>query len=484
MDGRWRFSYSDGAWRNGKLIHDADIVVVGGGPGGMAAALEAANNDSSVILIEADKHIGGNAARSTGYLCFQGFGMQDEAGITDSADKFVADMVAEIGRQDRRYGITFDQELAALFAEESPETYKWLLELGFGFKRFLPRPKQHSVNRMVDVTDTAMFTYIFEKALEDAGVQIFTETRIRRILEDGGKVIGVLSGSDQFLAKKGVVLATGGYQANSEIRGKFQPAAMANTPYLGTEYDVGDGHLMGQELGGDLINMTMIPPLIMVASALVEDSIAVNLEGKRFHDEAGPYDYRVDALSSQTEGLAWYIFDDRTFIDKKQLIEEMPEDPFSAETLQGLAKKIGCEENILMQTIESWNVAVSSGVNEEPEYGRVIFPQPRVGICEGPFHACRMVIGINFPAGGFRVTQDMQVINVFGEPINGLFAVGDCAGGLGPVIGMGGMRITPALTLGRVAGRNLATGLKSQEQTFENTGRIPANKMKIPVVDA
>ena len=461
----------------------ADVIVVGGGPAGMAAALEAANNDSSVILLEADDRIGGNAARSTGYLCFQSFDMQDAIGVSDSVEKFVEDMVAEIGRQDRRYGITFDKNLAELFAEKSSDTYKWLLELGFTFNRFLPRPKQHSVNRMVDVTDTTMFTDLFEKALEKAGVNIIVNTRIKRLIEDGEKVVGAISDTEQFLAEKGIILAAGGYQGNSEIRRKFQPALMANTPYLGTEHDVGDGHIMGQELGGDLINMTMIPPLIMVASALVEESIAVNLEGKRFHDEAGPYDYRVDALSSQKQELAWYIFDERTFKDKKQLVEEMPEDSFSAETLRELAKLIGCEENTLEETVNSWNNTVSSTVNEDPEFGRVIFPQPRLGICEGPFHACRMIVGINFPAGGFRVTKDMQVINVFGEPIKGLFAVGDCAGGLGPVIGMGGMRITPALTLGRVAGKNIATGQISQGEYFAKSGKIPSNTMKIPVVE-
>ena len=80
------------------------------------------------------------------------------------------------------------------------------------------------------------------------------------------------------------------------------------------------------------------------------------------------------------------------------------------------------------------------------------------------------------------MNTDLQVLNVYGEPISHLFAVGDCTGGLGPVIGMGGMRITPALTLGRVVGRNIATAQVSQEQTLENADRIPANKMKIPVV--
>jgi succinate dehydrogenase/fumarate reductase flavoprotein subunit len=465
------------------LSETADLVVIGGGPGGMAAALEAALHGASVILLEADSHIGGNAARSTGYLAFQNFDMQMEAGLSDSVETFVTDMAAEIDRQNDRYGITFDEGLALLFAEESSETYSWLVNLGFEFNRFLPRPKQHSVNRMVDVKDTTMFTTLFQTALEEAGVKIITDTRVRRLLAFQKSIVGVATDNDNFMATKGVVLAAGGYQANSQIRIKYQPEMMAKTPYLGTKYDVGDGHLMGQEVGGDLINMTMIPPLIMVASALVEESIAVNREGCRFHDEAGPYDYRVDQLSSQTDNLAWYIFDERTFRNKQQLIDEMPEESQSAQTLNELAQKIGCDVDGLTKAINEWNSYVVSTTMKDPEFGRVIFPDPRVGIVEPPFHASRMIVGINFPAGGFRVTNDMQVVNVYGEPIDNLFAVGDCAGGMGPVIGMGGMRITPALTLGRIAGRRIATNTTAETIPEEGHFEIPENKMKIPVVD-
>ena len=68
-----------------------------------------------------------------------------------------------------------------------------------------------------------------------------------------------------------------------------------------------------------------------------------------------------------------------------------------------------------------------------------------------------MVVGINFPAGGFRVSADMEVLDVFGDPIAGLFAVGDCVGGVSPAIGLGGVKITAALTLGRHAGQIAAS---------------------------
>lgn len=466
------------------MKNTADIVVIGGGPAGMATALEASKNGASVLLLEADTLLGGNAARSTGYLAFQGFEMQHREGLDDNAEIFFKDMVNEIKRQEETYGIEFDAELAKVFAKESATTYDWLVELGFEFNRFLPRPLQHSVNRMVDVTDTSMFTKVFSDVLEKNDVDVRTSTRARRLLLEDNQIVGVQTDKESFRANMGVVLAAGGYQANSSIRKKYQPEHMATTPYLGTHHDVGDGHIMGQEVGGELINMTMIPPLIMVGSALVEDSIAVNTLGRRFHDEAGPYDYRVQELNKQPNKTAYYIYDNQTYLKKRQLINEMPQTPSSANSLMELAQTIGSDHKALEEAVTRWNDFLTSSEKKDPDFGRVILPAERRAILEPPYFASKMITGINFPAGGFRVNADLQVLNVYGEPIPKLFAVGDCSGGLGPVIGMGGMRITPALTLGRVVGRKIAT------QKFEcipNSERldeyIPSNTMKVPVID-
>jgi len=466
------------------LKNTADIVVIGGGPAGMATALEASKNGASVLLLEADTLLGGNAARSTGYLAFQGFEMQHREGLDDNAEIFFKDMVNEIKRQEETYGIEFDAELAKVFAKESATTYDWLVELGFEFNRFLPRPLQHSVNRMVDVTDTSMFTKVFSDVLEKNDVDVRTSTRARRLLLEESQIVGVQTDRESFRANMGVVLAAGGYQANSSLRKKYQPEHMATTPYLGTHHDVGDGHIMGQEVGGELINMTMIPPLIMVGSALVEDSIAVNTLGRRFHDEAGPYDYRVQELNKQPNKTAYYIYDNQTYLKKRQLINEMPQTPSSANSLTELAQTIGSDHKALEEAVTRWNDFLTSSEKKDPDFGRVILPAERRAILEPPYFASKMITGINFPAGGFRVNADLQVLNVYGEPIPKLFAVGDCSGGLGPVIGMGGMRITPALTLGRVLGRKIAT------QKFEcspNAERLdeylPSNTMKVPVID-
>ena len=478
----------------------ADVVVLGGGPGGCAAALTAARRGAKTILLEALDRVGGNAARSTGYMAFADFGAQHEAGIEDTPQNYLADMRNEIALQQERYGLVFDEALAARYAEESSATYDFLTDIGFSFNRFVPRPRQHTTDRMMDVLDVSMFTTCFETALAAENVSVKCRRRGRRLITDDGRVAGVRweeqtpeedalreGASGEVYASSGVILAAGGYQANGALRSRYQPSHLAHTPYLGVETDRGDGHLMGQSLGGDLVNMTMIPPLVMVASALVENSIAVDCSGRRFHDEAGPYDERVEALNRTPKRRAFYIFDDKTAEERAILISQMPEPAVSAPTLEELANLIGCPPEELCRTLDRWNAAVGAATKSDPDFGRVVFPASGSGIIKPPFWASPMVVGINFPAGGFRVSLNCEVFDVFGEVIPGLFAVGDCVGGISPAIGLGGVKISSAVTLGRIAGRAV-TGGEGQTKTpssiiapteAEPTAGAPSPRMHI-----
>ena len=444
------------------------MVVAGGGPGGCSAALEAARAGASVVLLETLDAVGGNAARSTGYMAFADFEAQHEAGINDSPEAYLADMEAEAAQCSERYGVIFDSALARRYATESADAYRFLVDLGFRFGRFVPRPRQHTIDRMMDVVDVASFGALFADALAGAGVEVRCGVRARRLLTTGGRVSGVTCEPNGATARpaaltagRAVILAAGGYQANAALRARYQPAHLAATPYLGVHSDVGDGHLMGQAVGGDLINMTMIPPLVMVASALVEDSIAVDGSGRRFGDEAGPYDERVAALEATPERRAFYIFDDRVRSRRGDLVAQMPEPAVSAPTAAELAERIGCPAGALAATLDRWNATVTSGAGKDPEFGRVVFGKPRLPITEPPLWASPMVVGINFPAGGFRVSLDCEVFNGFGEVIDGLFAVGDCVGGIAPAIGLGGVKISSAVALGRIAGRVAAGASRS-----------------------
>jgi succinate dehydrogenase/fumarate reductase flavoprotein subunit len=88
-----------------------------------------------------------------------------------------------------------------------------------------------------------------------------------------------------------------------------------------------------------------------------------------------------------------------------------------------------------------------------------VLPPGRRRCATAAFTAVPMVEGINFCCGGFRVTTSLQVLDVFGQPIPGLFAAGDCVGGLNPVSDLGGIHICGGFTLGRVAGRSAARGV-------------------------
>jgi succinate dehydrogenase/fumarate reductase flavoprotein subunit len=463
-----------------RTVADVDVVVVGSGPGGLAAAVTAARAGQSVALIDALDRIGGNAAVSTGYLAFVGSARQREDEIEDSVDDFLADLQRQVERERERKEVVYDGDRARLYAERSSEAFDFLVDLGVRFGRFIPRPRQHTHTRMLALESPEDFRTCFARELERLGVTLLLKSHADRLLTDDGRVVGVSlvhQGAtitdlepQAALARKGVVLATGGYQANHDLRRHYQSEEDARGPFYGVPSARGEGHLMGEAVGGQLINMEMIPMYVRCSSSLIEHVIAVNGYGKRFHDEAGPYVERVAALRAQPESIGYYIFDARVAAAKSGQVGHLPEAPRKADTIERLAHLIGCEYEDLRDAVETWNALVDSGAERDPEFGRVVFPSPRVGIVEPPFHVAPMIVGASFTAGGFHVTPQMQVYAQDGEPIPGLYAVGDCVGEVNPGAGLGGIHIASATTLGIVAGESVA-----QQETVAD-GAISSRK--------
>src|SRR4051794_24600502 len=361
---------------------EADVVVLGTGPAGMAAVSAAAAAGAEVAAVEAMEHIGGNAVWSTGYLAFVNSDMQREQGIVDDVEVFVDDARAMVDAARDQFGVEWDEALVRLFARESAQTYRFLTERGVRFSRFIPRPRQHTVDRMAAVEDSWMFGRAFRADFERDNVRTLYETVADRLVVEDGRVTGwqahrLVDGTPLGLhagrapgvqahrladappwvlpARGAFVPATGGYQPNRGLRRRYQPEFVARAPYLGIDTCRGDGHLMGQAVGGDLINMTFVPPLVIVSSSVVEDAIAVNAAGERFHDEAGPYEERVERLHAQPDRRAWYVVDDVVAREKAGLIGQMPEPAVPADTLDDLAAAIGIPTGALRATVERWN---------------------------------------------------------------------------------------------------------------------------------
>lgn len=163
----------------------------------------------------------------------------------------------------------------------------------------------------------------------------------------------------------------------------------------------GDGHLLGQAVGGDLINMTMIPPIVAVPWQVTESAIAVNIDGRRFHDEAGPYLYRVKALEQQKKQAGFYIFDHHVATSKRFYVDQMPGPRLSGETLDELAMKIGVLPAALTHAVEGWNAFLTSGKQQEVGTGRVQFTDDRRGLLSPPYFASPMIVGVSPKRGWF-----------------------------------------------------------------------------------
>ncbi|KAF9885365.1 hypothetical protein FE257_012982 [Aspergillus nanangensis] len=441
-----------------------DVVVVGTGPGGLAATASAVESGAQVVVIEAHDNIGGNGLLSTGWVAFVNSGLQRSVGIQDSPELFMKDCEKLLETTGKLYGLHWDRELTKLYAEESHKMYDILTSRGVRFPRLIKRPLQTSVDRLAAVEDTTMFPAAFEPEFSGPNVKTYLRCTGERIIMTGPTASGIRvqprDGGSPFnvWASKGIVLATGGYGANPALRRHFQVDPKDVSIFSGLGTCRGDGQLMGQAIGGDLVNMTMMPPIVRVASHLTEEAIAVNADGNRFHDEAGPYYDRVYALEKQRGEIGHYIFDSATFEAKKKYVLPMGGALVKANTLSELAAKLGVPGRAIQNSVKQWNDFLASGDLKDPKTGRVQFTPDRKAITQGPFYSKPMMVGVSLTCGGFVTTKSMQVVDVWGKPILGLFAAGDCAGGMTPTAEMGGTHLGAGFVFGWIAGKAIVTG--------------------------
>lgn len=464
---------------------DTDVIVVGTGPGGLASVGAAVEAGAQVVAVEAHDNIGGNGLLSTGWVSFVNTSMQRAQNIEDSVEIFMEDCRKLVEESSAIYGLIWDEKLTRIYAERSAEMYQILTKRGVKFDRLIKRPLQTSVDRLAAVESTSMFPAAFESDFAGPHVKTYLRCSAYRLLVENGVVVGVRvqprdnSPAFNVRARKGVILASGGYQANPSLRRRFQPDKPVMGVYPGLPTCRGDGHLLGQALGGDLINMTMIPPIIAVPSQITESAIAVNINGYRFHDEAGPYLHRVKALEKQEKQVGFYIFDQHVATSKRFYVDQMPGPRLSGDTIEELAVKISVPSAALKNAVDEWNTFLASGKRQEEITGRVQFTDDRCGLSSPPFYASPMIAGVSLTVGGFVTTDTMQVVNVFGEVIPGLFAVGDVAGGLTPTAEMGGTHLGGGFTLGWLAGKAVAAGQKSSSHSAAPFNQVVDDHKKV-----
>lgn len=343
----------------------------------------------------------------------------------------------------------------------------------------------------------AMIGYLL-KACLDRGIEPLLETPARDLIADEGKVIGLVAqrdGKDFFIrSRKGVILASGGFEWNDELKAQFLPGP--NPLPLSPPSCEGDGLKMAMAVGAALGNMTgywgtpasFIPgeecdgrqlTRLTIGERQLPHAIVVNRFGKRFMNESHNYNditkafWTFDANSYDYIHLpAWSVFDQQ-FRDKYAVLTVMPGMPTpewvtEANTIEELARKTGIDPDGLRNTIEHFNQYAREGIDPDFRRGQSYYdqavadptntPNPCLGTIEKPpFYALPVYPGALGTKGGPAVNTNGQVLHVSGNAIEGLYAAGNVMAGVtGPGYGGAGGTIGPGMTWGYIAARHAA----------------------------
>jgi 3-oxosteroid 1-dehydrogenase len=328
------------------------------------------------------------------------------------------------------------------------------------------------------------------KGLLDRHVETMLETPARKLVcDDDGRVVGLVAeqegGTLRIGARKGVVLACGGFEWNREL-------VLAHIGYevepLTPPNNVGDGLTMAIEAGAKLANLSsywgtpaMADPDITRDGTPVPQfewgrgapsSIIVNRRGHRFANEALPYNdfpkafgtYDTEAVEFPNEGPAFLVFD-RTVRDSQRILSMVPGGPepdwiVKADTIRQLADRIGIDGDALERTVSRYNEHASHG--EDPDFGRHELGLMAAGqvapLDVAPFYAVEIRPGTLGTNGGPQIDGHGRVYNAEGGVIDGLYAAGNTAANVfGWAYPSGGATLGNAMVFGFLAGRHAAS---------------------------
>lgn len=443
---------------------DVDVVIVGAGGAGMSAAVEAANAGKSVVIVEKMPIIGGNTNYATGGMNAAETPYQEAAGIKDTKQTFYDDTMK--GGKDKN-----NPELLRTLVDNAPDAVEWLNDLGADLKRVTlsggaTNPRIHTPEDGSPVGPVVV--QVLSKKLEEQNVEIMLETTAEKIIEKDGAVAGIQatdkSGNSFNINAKAVILATGGFGANSQMVEKYRPdlKGFSTTNHKGA---TGDGIVMAQEVGADLtdieeiqIHPTTDPETgyLFTEGLRGDGAILVNLDGKRFTDELLTRDVVSANILKQKNGIAYLIVNEAMREENASLAGYIEDDyAVQGETIKDLAKTLKIDEATLENTLKTYTAYVKAGKDEEFE--RAHLTQT---LEEGPYYALEVTPGIHHTMGGVKIDTKAHIINTEGQAIKGLYAAGEVTGGVHGGNRIGGNAVADIIVFGRIAGQTAASELQ------------------------
>ena len=410
---------------------------------------------------------------------------------------------------------TVDPRIVRSFIDRSGDTIRWLEEKGMEFWLWPMYPNQAPIIRHAIKGRGVELCKVLRKNAEDLGATILTRTKVTKIVRgEDGQVTGILAETkdgEVTIGAKTVIVSTGGYGANREMLAKYYPNYHDTMAYDGPRANTGDGIALASEAGAALAglgSMNLHGPSTMPRSGadfvsidgavdakgeplkilltpffLEPDSVWVNVEGKRYVNECYILQFFAygHITARQPQGLSYTLYDSDAIRrkEKEGIYNQMAPCWFPAETyichiplpglerelrkpndlikvadtIEELAEWMGADLTTLKATIDEYNAACDAG--HDGVFGKDRkYLQP---LRTPPFFALKGHVNICDTIGGIKINEKMEVIDLDGKVIPGLYAAGVTTGGwegetydynlTGHLLGF-------ALNSGRTAGEN------------------------------
>jgi 3-oxo-5alpha-steroid 4-dehydrogenase len=441
-----------------------DVLVVGYGCAGASAALEARRAGADVLIAESAGGSGGASAASGGLLYLGGgTRLQKACGFDDSAEEMFKFLMAAMGPG-------ADEAKIDAYCNNSVEHFDWIVDLGVPFA-----PKFLSTPHLITPADVGLLwlgenSYPFNEIAEPAprghrpaaeglrgwllmerlahavaksGATVLTDTKIDRLTVGGdGRIIGAVGrryGETLTIrARRGVVLAGGGFVYNDEMLARYAPRLIGHGK-VGTDNDDGRAIKMAQAVGAVVQHMDAAQAAINFPFALMPQGIVVNSAGQRFINE-DTYPGRIGQAALFQQNADVYLVCDEEGFEALPDAERMGRSPsWVCGTIAELEAEMHLPERSLQSTVELYNHHADAGhdpvFHKDGRWARRLrspfgaFPVggPSVAGAGAP----DMTTGFGvFTLGGVRTSTSGEVLDIDDQPIPGLFAAGRTASGI------------------------------------------------------
>ena len=449
-----------------------DVVVVGSGGAGFSAAIEAKEAGKSVVLIEKMPAVGGNTLISGAEMNVPNNWVQEKLGIKgDSPEKMAEDTIKggdELG----------DPHMIQVMTENALDAATWLKDDikveflddqlfqfgGHSYKRALI-PKGHTGQEVITK---------FRAKADKLEIPIKLNTTAKELIQESNRITGVKAENKEgqmitYKAKNGVVLTTGGFGSNVEMRKKYNEKMDESYMSTVTEGSTGDGIIMAEAVGADLTNMENIQTypicnpktgvISLLADTRFDGAILVNQEGKRFVEELERRDVISNAILEQTGGYTYQLWnDDINKISGTMKVHEAEYEELlkqkmivKADTLEEAAAFFDIDIQNLKETVKKVNQYAKDGKDEEFNHRGEL-----VSLAKGPYYIEKAAPSVHHTMGGLVINDKTEVLNKDGQPIPGLYAAGELTGVIHGSNRLGGNAITDIIVFGRIAGQEVS----------------------------